>query len=88
MGEFTINEESVSRICPWGQGTSLRGEELLRAQVVAGQVGSLKIGSYGVSLICAKMVFECYVSCCFLTLSYYFVLAFRSWSLLLFSSMF
>ena len=56
MGEFTINEESVSRICPWGQGTSLRGEELLRAQVVAGQVGSLKIGSYGVSLICAKIV--------------------------------
>jgi len=28
---------------------------MLRAQV-AGQVGSLKIGSYGVSLICAKIV--------------------------------
>ena len=66
----------------------LNNSHLLRAQVVAGQVGSLKIGSYGVSLICAKIVgFECYVSC-FLTLSYYFVLAFRSWSLLLFSSMF
>ena len=56
MGEFAINEESVSRICPWGQGISLRGEELLRAQVVAEQVGSLKIGSSGVSLICAKIV--------------------------------
>ena len=32
-GEFAINDESVSRISPWGQGTSLRGEELLRAQV-------------------------------------------------------
>ena len=29
---------------------------LLRAQVVAGQVRSLKIGSCGVSLICAKIV--------------------------------
>ena len=34
----------------------LNNSHLLRAQVVAGQVGSLKIGSCGVSLICAKIV--------------------------------
>ena len=36
--------------------TQLDNGLLLRAQVVAGQVGSLKIGSCGVSLICAKIV--------------------------------